>query len=759
MSSVPSHEEGSISSSTSHIIRRNSARARSSFSRLRRRLTFDASVKPRDAHPPVFEEDEEEEEARPRLSGSRPGSRWALRDLSQLVDDDDSDHETYGLTEFRDGFFDAAFTKPRPIDPDELSRRAERTVPPALQRRHALSLTAFFPQQWRGLKDVAMRVFTTRGGVKLAKTFVAVFGAYVLCLVPSIRAWLGRYSYIMVISTIINHPGRTIGAQLDGCVSAILGTLTGLGWGAFGLWLSTSSMAAKVGYGAILAVFLGVCIASIAALRSYFIRLYQFTICAGIAMCYTVLTEVSDEKVRWEKLLEYGIPWFLGQALCLVVCILLFPDAGSRPLAVPLNNAFVAMLDGLDEEKAQLTATRRRLAQTFVNISQMYRDLAIDFTMTLFDPKDVHVLRNLLQGVVRGLLALRPKPEVFNLHDMADGRIPRKDTNHARDIEAGDVELEVLPLDQELTHVLSRPRLQGGPTSREDAIHLVSHNLEDPTSRLIHRMKYALRACHAVLMDRSGYRRYLGPAEETESDLLEALVKLRKAMHAFDAAEGALLEGEEMAATFVKEVVEVFAYCRPIRQAARAIEAVLVKVMEMEQREPTWPRIYAPSYPWRKGLNRTNPQVRHDRGGVSASSYYKSFADISVLIDKIKSSAHDPNPDEVPQEPELFYSRTAASDRSRVEETAKKGPPLKKSTFRHGAWKFLHRLQEFEMRFALKTVILTVLFAMPAWLSESRGWWNAYSSWWAVTMAWMMMHPRYGVVCLTSIRVSVADLR
>jgi hypothetical protein len=742
MSYVPSHEEGFISSSTSHAVRQNSSRTRSSFSRLRRRLTFDASIKPRDPNPPVFEEDEDED-TRPRLSGSRPGSRWALHDVAQLIDGDEYDQETYGLTEFRDGFFDAAFTKPRAIDPDELDRRAQQTLPVALQKRHPLSLTAFFPKQWRGIEDVTTRVFTTRGGVKLVKTFTAVFAAYVLCLVPSIRVWLGKYSYVMVISTIINHPGRTVGAQLDGCVSTLLGTLTGLGWGAFGLWLSTSTMAAKVGYGAILAVFLGIYIAIIAAIRSYFIRLYQFTICAGIAVCYTVLSEVSVEMVRWEKLLNYGIPWFLGQGLCLVVCATFFPDAGSRPLAVSLDNAFAAMLEGLDEKKAQLTLTRRRLAQTFVNLSQMYRDLVIDFSVTLFDPKDVYVLRNLLQGVIRSLLALRPKPDIFNLHDMADGRISRKESNNARDIETdAGLELVTFPSDEEFTGVLSLPHLRGG-TAREEAIHLVSHNLEDPTTRLIHLMKHALRVCHAELMEMSGYRKYLGPGEDVDSDLLGALVKLRRAMHRFDAAEDALLEGEEMAATFVQEVVEVFAYCRPIRQAARAIEAVLVKVMEMEQRKPTWPRMYAPSYPWRKALNRTNAQVRHDRGGVTAGSYYRSFDDISHLIDKIKSSVHDPNASEAPQEPELFNSRTAESGRSRVQERAEEGPPLKKSTFRHGSWKFLHRLQGFEMRFALKNVIVIVLLAMPAWLSDSRGWWNSHSSWWAVVMAWMMMHPRY----------------
>ena len=158
-----------------------------------------------------------------------------MHDVSQLIDGDQHEQETYGLTEFRDGFFDAAFTQPRRISAEELNRRARLTRPVALQKGHPLSLSAFLPKQWRGIKDVAMRVFTTRGGIKLVKTFIAVFTAYVLCLVPSIRGWLGRHSYVMVISATINHPGRAIGSQVDGCVSTILGTVTGLGWGAFGL--------------------------------------------------------------------------------------------------------------------------------------------------------------------------------------------------------------------------------------------------------------------------------------------------------------------------------------------------------------------------------------------------------------------------------------------------------------------------------------------------------------------------------------------
>jgi hypothetical protein len=66
----------------------------------------------------------------------------------------------------------------------------------------------------------------------------------------------------------------------------------------------------------------------------------------------------------------------------------------------------------------------------------------------------------------------------------------------------------------------------------------------------------------------------------------------------------------------------------------------------------------------------------------------------------------------------------------------------KSQRFRYRFWAILHRLQGFEMRFALKVAIVTSLLSVPAWLSQSRGWWNENESWWAVVFVWIMMHPR-----------------
>ena len=260
------------------------------------------------------------------------------------AEEDDVARNTYGVTEMRDSFFDAIFFAPDEIDTEELLKRAEATLPYAFRKKHPLSISNFLPKQWHEIKTVTRRVTTTRAGIKLLKSFLAFFVTYILCLVPSIHSWLGKYSYIMVISAIINHPGRTLGAQVDGAIMTILGTVTGLGWGAFGLWLSTVSSTARLDYGAILAIFLFIWVFAIACIRSYYIRTYQMVICAGISISYTCLADVAGPSISWFKLLNYLIPWALGQAIALAICVLVVPDAGARPLAVALHQAFAVML-------------------------------------------------------------------------------------------------------------------------------------------------------------------------------------------------------------------------------------------------------------------------------------------------------------------------------------------------------------------------------------------------------------------------------
>ena len=264
-----------------------------------------------------------------------PSSRLSNSHLQpeSLLQTADLDLDRYGLEESRDGFFDASFQRPLKRDHENLMREAAESLPDDFQKNnHPLSLRRFIPQQMREAKAFFKEITSSRAGIRLLKSFLGFFITYVICLVPASRDWLGQYNHIMVVSAIFNHPGRAIGSQLDGAILTIFGTLAGLGWGSLALYVSTSTATAQSGYGGILATFLLVFAALIGWLRCIFIRLYQAVICAGVAIVYTCLADTS-QSVGWKKVFDYGIPWVLGQVVCLLISVLVFPDAGSQTLA------------------------------------------------------------------------------------------------------------------------------------------------------------------------------------------------------------------------------------------------------------------------------------------------------------------------------------------------------------------------------------------------------------------------------------------
>lgn len=92
-------------------------------------------------------------------------------------------------------------------------------------------------------------------------------------------------------------------------------------------------------------------------------------------------------------------------------------------------------------------------------------------------------------------------------------------------------------------------------------------------------------------------------------------------------------------------------------------------------------------------------------------------------------------------------SKTQSIGRYQEEEQSAEDPTSSTPTqqkLRYRIWKVLYRLQGFETKFALKAVLVTSLLAIPAWLPQSREWWNMHESWWAVVFAWTMLHPRVG---------------
>ena len=260
--------------------------------------------------------------------GGTPGASMSHVQLQHLLQAVEHNLDDYGIQEDRDGFFDASFFRPLNLDHAEMIQEASEALPKGFKKKDPLSLRRFGPQQWSEFLEIVKQITFTRAGIQLAKSFLGFFISYVICLVPASRNWLGRYNYIMVLSAIVNHAGRPLGSQIDGTILTILGTVAGLGWGSLALYVSTSTSPARSGYGGVLATFLILFTTAIAWLRCIYMRFFQAVIAAGIAICYTCLTETSG-TVSWKKTFDYGIPWVLGQAVCILISMFVFPDTGA----------------------------------------------------------------------------------------------------------------------------------------------------------------------------------------------------------------------------------------------------------------------------------------------------------------------------------------------------------------------------------------------------------------------------------------------
>lgn len=274
--------------------------------------------------------------------GSRRSSY--ITPIDEILPDDHIDPDTYGVVEERDGFFDAMFLKRTPLLPESFVERSRATLPADFDKGSPLAARRFIPRQIQDIRTVLRRVTTTRTGIRLIRSFTAYFAAYILCLIPAVRAWLGRYHYIIAVSVILNHPARTLGAQIEGAIFTTIGTAAGIGWGVCGLLLSTSTSAASAGYGGILALSSALFIGVVAWIRSFYARFYQMVVCAGVAITFTTLAQTQGNVIVWQKLRDYAVPWLLGQAIALLVNCAIFPDAGARPLALAFHQTFSLML-------------------------------------------------------------------------------------------------------------------------------------------------------------------------------------------------------------------------------------------------------------------------------------------------------------------------------------------------------------------------------------------------------------------------------
>lgn len=168
---------------------------------------------------------------------------------------------------------------------------------------------------------------------RMLKNTLATTITVIIALLPAVVQVYGKAAYLGAITSVFGHPGRRFGMMAEALVLAISGTLLGIGWSMFGLYLSslvyhTNSPAAYT----IRGLFLAVALLFHGFLRSHTPRLFIFVlllVIASVVSLTSVATEVSKTSVT-----QILYPILTASGVILLVNTCIFPEFSSSFLGI-----------------------------------------------------------------------------------------------------------------------------------------------------------------------------------------------------------------------------------------------------------------------------------------------------------------------------------------------------------------------------------------------------------------------------------------
>ena len=394
-------------------------------------------------------------------------------------------------------------------------------------------------------------------------------------------------------------------------------------------------------------------------------------------------------------------------------------------LSVAMHNALISSIDGLVLPRAPSPEVDQNWNVQLVNLSEAFRDMRMEITISRLRQEDIFHLRNIMQAIIRALMAVDPVTSLF------DSPASPSANSSANGDQSEDVTIDI-----ETPGLADRDSFLDPASDGPSAYNFVKDILAGPTRDLIDNMTRTLAACDVKLMDIAGHS-HLSCNPNIYSDepleIVHGLLKVAMAM--FDQADSSLIDHPVLPYSKYPELVQIFLFVHPLRQAADSVNLLAQKALEIDALPNARSlKIYPPNYPWKKAKYRTNPQVHHDRGGLTAVYYFECKKEIDELMNKSAGLAPIALPGGLGGRAE---EKPAGESLSIMPVT---------NSVRYRIWRVMHRLQEFESRFAVKMGLITVLLSLPAWLEGSKGWYYENSGWWAVIAAWLMMHPRVSTI-------------
>lgn len=593
------------------------------------------------------------------------------------------ERDRFGLEELRDGFFDAVFVPQTLIE--KLAYQSLNADVEAEEEKEPPTILELAIENIKSV--VRLIMIKSTGCPEFVKAFIAYFIAYCLCLVNPIGHWLGRHNYLMALATIMHHAGHSSGSQIEVTLLTIAGDALGVGWGALAVYVSNSTGVAHKGYGGILAAFSLVIIAVTSWFRAYYIRLYHGMVAFSFVFVCVTIFDTSNPNYDWRKLFDISIPYLFGTLLALIVNLVVFPDFGHKSIFVGFRlllaecSSYVEAIKNCEVDPESDHVDQ--LNTVSHELSLAFREMSNEITFSTLSYQEALELRNKLQ-VFAGRLRILPSP---NFQD-----------------EAG-------------------PNLSTYGTLKETFL--------EPAIEILNLLFLSLERCGTYfeyLYAPTAETRNIPFQQELQKDYeeLNALqARMVKTYKEFSYSQDlADLEWQNFRA------VDVLLYIHFLTDASHSYSDFLNCVIGLKERK--WKLSFI-HYSLSRYLRTNTRQITHDRGGQSAFFFLHSMKDIRDIFKQIQLMNMGKLQEKFGEE-RIELKNGVLNPISSNEDQ-----PL-----RYKIWRGLHKLQQHETRFALRTSVTVFLLTLPAYIKVSSTWYNQYDIWIAPLISIVILHPRVG---------------
>lgn len=185
-------------------------------------------------------------------------------------------------------------------------------------------------EEWAAKRAEAIwtNLLTNHLWQRMLKNTLATIITVILALIPAVVAVYGKAAYLGPITTVFGHPGRRFGMMAEALVLAIGGTLLGIAWSTFGVYLSSLiySIDKPAAY-TIRGVFLAFAMMFHGFLRSHTPRLFLFVLLLVIVSVVSLTSTATAVSTVGVTQLLY--PILTAAGVLILVNVLVFPEFSS----------------------------------------------------------------------------------------------------------------------------------------------------------------------------------------------------------------------------------------------------------------------------------------------------------------------------------------------------------------------------------------------------------------------------------------------